>query len=191
MSRKVIIVGDGMVGKSALLQAFVHGVFHETYIPTVFETTAMDVEVGGGRNVTLGLWDTGGQEEFDQIRQLAYPGVRVILLCYAVDSLTSLSNVVHTWSPEVRRFCPQVPVLLVGCKSDLRGLERSRLRLVDPKEAAEVQKRIEARIHIECSAKTLSNVYTVFQLAAECALEGKEGQVSRSSQRGAQTCEIV
>ena len=191
MSRKVIIVGDGMVGKSALLHAFVHGVFHETYIPTVFETSAMDVEISGGKHVTLGLWDTGGQEEFDQIRQLAYPGACVILLCYAVDSPTSLSNVVHTWSPEVRRFCPQVPVLLVGCKSDLRSSGKSQGRLVNPKEAADIHREIGARLHLECSAKTLSNVYTVFELAAECAHQFSESLEASTSKRGAQTCEIV
>ncbi|VDO05365.1 unnamed protein product [Rodentolepis nana] len=190
MSRKVIIVGDGMVGKSALLQAFVHGAFHENYIPTVFETTAMDVEVGSGKQVTLGLWDTGGQEEFDQIRQLAYPGARVILLCYAVDSPTSLSNVVHTWSVEVKKFCPQVPVLIVGCKSDLRGSMSFRGKLVNPKEAVEIQRQIGARIQIECSAKTLSNVHTVFQLAAEYVLQGEDLHDNHSSKRGPQNCLI-
>ncbi|KAM7535429.1 hypothetical protein Aperf_G00000100627 [Anoplocephala perfoliata] len=190
MSRKVIIVGDGMVGKSALLQAFVHGDFHENYIPTVFETTAMDVEVSGGRQVTLGLWDTGGQEEFDQIRQLAYPGARIILLCYAVDSPTSLSNVVHTWSVEVKKFCPQVPVLLVGCKADLRGSSKFQGELVNLKEAIEIQRQIGAIIQIECSAKTLSNVHTVFQLAAEYILQGEDSRGSHASKRGPQNCLI-
>lgn len=190
MSRKVIIVGDGMVGKSALLQAFVHGAFHENYIPTVFETTAMDVEVSGGRHVTLGLWDTGGQEEFDQIRQLAYPGARIILLCYAVDSPTSLSNVVHTWSVEVKKFCPQVPVLLVGCKADLRGSSKFHGELVNLREAIEIQRRIGAIIQIECSAKTLSNVHTVFQLAAEYILQDEDSRGSHSCKRGSQNCLI-
>ncbi|VDD76153.1 unnamed protein product [Mesocestoides corti] len=165
MSRKLVIVGDGMVGKTALLQAFVHGSFHDSYIPTVFETTAMDVELAGGRTVTLGLWDTGGQEEFDQIRQLAYPGARVILLCYAIDSETSLQNIIHTWSLEVRKFCPNVPLILVGCKSDLRSRLSPRAQ-VDPRFAVEVQKSVGALMHIECSAKTQSNVITVFHAAA-------------------------
>ncbi|OON15714.1 Miro-like protein, partial [Opisthorchis viverrini] len=94
-SRKVVVVGDGMVGKTALLQAYVQDIFDSDYIPTVFETTAKDVELEDGRHITLGLWDTGGQEEFDQIRQLAYPGASLILLCYAVDCRTSLDNIVH------------------------------------------------------------------------------------------------
>lgn len=172
MSRKLVIVGDGMVGKTALLQSFVDGSFHNTYTPTVFETTAVDIALPDGRSVTLSLWDTGGQEEFDQIRQLAYPGADVILLCYAVDSETSLLNVVHTWSKEVRHFCPEVPIVLVGCKSDLRSISKKANQQiqVDPVRVVDAQRQIGAVIHIECSAMTQSNVITVFQAAAEATV---------------------
>ncbi len=185
MSRKLVIVGDGMVGKTALLQSFVNGAFHNTYTPTVFETTAVDIDLADGRSVTLSLWDTGGQEEFDQIRQLAYPGANVILLCYAVDSETSLLNVVHTWSKEVRHFCPRVPIILVGCKCDLRSISRKANQQiqVDPVGVAEVQRQIGAIMHIECSAKTQSNVITVFHAAAEATLNALANQYGDRKRR--------
>lgn len=180
MSKKLVVVGDGMVGKTALLQSFLHGSFHNKYIPTVFETSTADVRLPDGRAVTLCLWDTGGQEDFDQIRQLAYPRANVILLCYAVDLGASLQNIVHLWLAEVRQFCPTTPIILVGCKSDLRCPQiinsppQSRHRphsLIDPREAATIQRQIGAQANIECSAKTQSNILTVFQLAANIALD--------------------
>ncbi|CAH8450535.1 unnamed protein product [Dicrocoelium dendriticum] len=193
-SRKVVVVGDGMVGKTALLQAYVQNKFQSVYTPTVFETTAKDVELADGRQVTLGLWDTGGQEEFDQIRQLAYPGASLILLCYAVDCPTSLDNIIHTWLGEVRSYCPSVPLMLVGCKSD-RRIEVPRMAATDhwqnanqlhciaPERAERVSKQIGAQIHLECSAFNRSNIETVFELAARFILDSSVEKTRRLSLR--------
>lgn len=47
--------------------------------------------------VSLGLWDTAGQEDYDRLRPLSYPDTDVILMCFAIDSPDSLENI-----PEVR-----------------------------------------------------------------------------------------
>ncbi|CAH8476015.1 unnamed protein product [Heterobilharzia americana] len=190
-TRKIVVVGDGMVGKTALLSAFVNGAFQDCYIPTVFETAAKEIELSDGRHLTLGLWDTGGQEEFDQIRQLAYPGASLILLCYAVDCPTSLENIVHTWLDEVKCYCPQIPLILVGCKADKRvvitsrkanhlSMNASQTTLIDPSDADKVCKQIGAQIVIECSALTRSNVNSIFELAARIILDA-EKETMRSS----------
>ena len=70
--------------------------------------------------VELALWDTAGQEDYDRLRPLSYPDTDVILICFSIDSPDSLQNVVEKWTPEVRHFCPKVPVILVGNKRDLR-----------------------------------------------------------------------
>lgn len=78
-----------------------------------------DVEVDGKR-VELALWDTAGQEDYDRLRPLSYPDSHVILICFAVDSPDSLDNVQEKWISEVNHFCPGLPIILVGCKKDLR-----------------------------------------------------------------------
>jgi small GTP-binding protein len=78
-----------------------------------------DVEVDGKR-VELALWDTAGQEDYDRLRPLSYPDSNVILICFAIDSPDSLDNVQEKWITEVKHFCPGLPVILVGCKKDLR-----------------------------------------------------------------------
>ena len=58
---KCVIVGDGAVGKTALLHTYSTGVFPEDYMPTIFDNYACAVMVDG-TPVSLGLWDTAGQE---------------------------------------------------------------------------------------------------------------------------------
>lgn len=72
------------------------------------------------KNYLLSLFDTAGQEEYDRLRPLTYDDVDVIILCYDVTMEDSFENVSIRWVPEVRHFCPGVPLVLVGCKTDLR-----------------------------------------------------------------------
>src|ERR1700734_1913330 len=110
----------------------------QVYVPTVFENYVADVE-GDGKHVELALWDTAGQEDYDRLRPLSYPDSHVILICFALDSPDTLDNVQEKvrfrslvilvlfydsthpqWISEVHHFCPGLPVVLVGCKKDLR-----------------------------------------------------------------------
>ncbi|CAO3695325.1 unnamed protein product [Rhizopus stolonifer] len=118
--RKLVIVGDGACGKTCLLIVFSKGTFPEFYVPTVFENYVADVEVDG-KHVELALWDTAGQEDYDRLRPLSYPDSHVILICFAVDSPDSLENVQEKWISEVLHFCQGLPIVLVGCKKDLRN----------------------------------------------------------------------
>ena len=70
--------------------------------------------------VELALWDTAGQEDYDRLRPLSYPDTDVILMCFSIDSPDSLQNIPEKWVPEVKHFCPNVPIVLVGNKKDLR-----------------------------------------------------------------------
>ena len=58
----------------------------------MFENYIADVEVDGN-HVELALWDTSGQEGYDRLRPLSYPGSHAILMCFAIDSPSSLDNV--------------------------------------------------------------------------------------------------
>lgn len=79
-------------------------------------------EVVDSVNVSLRLWDTFGDHEKD--RRFAYGRSDVVLLCFSIASPVSLRNCRAMWYPEIRRFCPQTPVILVGCKNDLRYMYR-------------------------------------------------------------------
>lgn len=174
--RKLVIVGDGACGKTCLLIVFSKGTFPEVYVPTVFENYVADVEVDG-KHVELALWDTAGQEDYDRLRPLSYPDTHVILICFAVDSPDSLDNVQEKWISEVMHFCAGLPIILVGCKNDLRRdrrvideLKKTSQRPVTPEEGMAVANKIGARHYLECSARTGEGVREVFQYATRAAL---------------------
>ncbi|KAI1234419.1 hypothetical protein IHE44_0003469 [Lamprotornis superbus] len=167
--KKLVIVGDGACGKTCLLIVFSKDQFPEVYVPTVFENYVADIEVDG-KQVELALWDTAGQEDYDRLRPLSYPDTDVILMCFSIDSPDSLENIPEKWTPEVKHFCPNVPIILVGNKKDLRNDEHTRRELakmkqagsfqslkeepVKPEEGRDMANRIGAFGYMECSAKT-------------------------------------
>jgi len=176
LRRKLVIVGDGACGKTCLLIVFSKGTFPEVYVPTVFENYVADVEVDG-KHVELALWDTAGQEDYDRLRPLSYPDSHVILICFSVDSPDSLDNVQEKWISEVTHFCPGLPIILVGCKKDLRRdprvveeLRKTNQRPVTPEEGMAVAQKIYAKHYLECSARTGEGVREVFQHATRAAL---------------------
>ncbi|KAJ9197793.1 hypothetical protein DTO032I3_5750 [Paecilomyces variotii] len=155
---------------------FSKGTFPEVYVPTVFENYVADVEVDG-KHVELALWDTAGQEDYDRLRPLSYPDSHVILICFAVDSPDSLDNVQEKWISEVLHFCQGLPIILVGCKKDLRHdpktieeLHKTSQKPVTPEQGEEVRKKIGAYKYLECSARTNDGVREVFEAATRAAL---------------------
>ncbi|KAG9336053.1 hypothetical protein JZ751_003319 [Albula glossodonta] len=199
--KKLVIVGDGACGKTCLLIVFSKDQFPEVYVPTVFENYVADIEVDS-KQVELALWDTAGQEDYDRLRPLSYPDTDVILMCFSIDSPDSLENIPEKWTPEVKHFCPNVPIILVGNKKDLRNDEHTRRELakmkqvkqkqsrrndqiyasvkepVKPEEGRDMANRISAFGYMECSAKTKDGVREVFEMATRAALQARRGKKS-------------
>ncbi|CAF1146721.1 unnamed protein product [Adineta ricciae] len=185
LRKKLVIVGDGACGKTCLLIVFSKDQFPEVYVPTVFENYVSDIEVDG-KQVELALWDTAGQEDYDRLRPLSYPDTDVILMCFAIDSPDSLENIPEKWTPEVKHFCPNVPIVLVGNKKDLRNDEATKKELMKMKqepvrseEGRNMAEKIGAVGYLECSAKTKEGVREVFEHAARAALARKKKRSGR------------
>ena len=72
--------------------------------------------------VQLSMYDTGGQEEYDRLRPLAYNSdTNVVLMCFSLFDPESYENLISKWHPEIQNYLPNVPIILVGTKMDLRN----------------------------------------------------------------------
>ncbi|KAL0245231.1 hypothetical protein GEMRC1_009310 [Eukaryota sp. GEM-RC1] len=177
---KTVVIGDGAVGKTSLLWTFGENVFPEEHVPTVFDNYLTSVDVDG-RTVNLAMWDTAGQEEYDRLRPLSYPGAHVFLICFSVDNPASYHNVKTKWAVEVRHHAPNVPIILVATKRDLRYDENTINELkkrgeapVDTDLGEQLRADIGAERYVECSAKTQFGVKNVFDTAINTVLKPKK-----------------
>ena len=193
-SRNLVIVGDGACGKTALLTVWAKGTFPEYSAPS-FDQFDVDIEAYG-HYVRFIMLDTPGQEDYDRLRPLSYVGVHVVLICFSIESPDSLDNVEEKWISEILHFCQGVPILLVGCKKDLRHdhaslqeLRRTSQEPVSPEQAEEVRKRIGAEEYLECSAKYNDGVQEVLADAALLAMSGNSRAKERKQKREA--CQLM
>ncbi|MED6257454.1 hypothetical protein ATANTOWER_023820 [Ataeniobius toweri] len=130
-----------------------------------------------GRIISLNLWDTAGQEEYDRLRTLSYPQTNVFIICFSISSPASYENVKHKWHPEVSHHCPSVPILLVGTKSDLRNDNEIQRKLKEQNQApitnqqgVNLAKQIQAVRYMECSALNQDGIKEVFAEAVRSYL---------------------
>jgi small GTP-binding protein len=136
----IVLVGDPKIGKSTLISKCHE--FHPTLgnggfftkefkIPCNYEPTSLQSHhtniypTKGHTGVSYSVFqanliDTGGGRRYDHIRPLAYMNADVFLLCFDISDRTSFLNISSRWLPEIRKYEPNTPVLLVGTKSDLK-----------------------------------------------------------------------
>ncbi|KAH8341926.1 hypothetical protein KR059_005067 [Drosophila kikkawai] len=157
---KCVVVGDGTVGKTCMLISYTTDCFPGEYVPTVFDNYSAPMQVDTIQ-VSLGLWDTAGQEDYDRLRPLSYPQTDVFLICYSVASPSSFENVTSKWYPEIKHHCPDAPIILVGTKIDLRedretlsGLAEQGLTPLKREQGQKLANKIRAVKYMECSALT-------------------------------------
>ncbi|CAG8757055.1 9967_t:CDS:2, partial [Gigaspora margarita] len=189
--RKLVFVGDNIGEKNYFQIVYSNGYFPKAWYRKLNELEAYsglqychvaDVKVDG-KHVELSLWyatgNNPGQEEYDRLRPDPYANDHVILLCFDIDSPNSLDNVQNaaSWISAVTSICSGLPIILVGCKKDLRfdpktieGLRKTSERPVTPEEGLYVSQIINAYKYLECSAKTGEGVHEVFEHAARAAL---------------------
>jgi len=164
---KILACGDGAIGKTSLLIFYQKKKFPKDHIPTIFENETIEKKAtinGVEMDLSIDLWDTAGQEEFDRLRILAYPQTNIFLLCFCVVEPVSFKNLAAKWVPEIQHHEPAGQIVLVGTKSDLRA-EKSQSEQVSMEEIEAYKNKINAVAYIETSALQNKNVDLCFETA--------------------------
>ncbi|OBA20734.1 ras-domain-containing protein [Metschnikowia bicuspidata var. bicuspidata NRRL YB-4993] len=116
---KLVVVGGGGVGKSAITIQLIQSHFVDEYDPTI-EDSYRKLCVVDGQQVILDILDTAGQEEYLAMREQYMRTGEGFLLVYAINSRNSLDELLVFYEQIQRvKDSDNVPVLVVGNKSDL------------------------------------------------------------------------
>lgn len=169
---KVILLGDGGVGKSSLMNRYVTNKFDSQAFHTIgVEFLNRDLEVDG-RFVTLQIWDTAGQERFKSLRTPFYRGADCCLLTFSVDDRQSFENL-GNWQKEFIYYADvkdpeHFPFVVLGNKVDKED------RQVTTEEAQAWCMENGDYPYLETSAKDDTNVTVAFEEAVRQVLAVEE-----------------
>jgi small GTP-binding protein len=161
---KTVLVGEGGVGKTSITVRYTEDRFDEEMKMTIGVNFASKKMTIGDDNVTLMLWDLGGQPRFREVISDYFKGARIAIAVYDATRSFSLQRL-SDWLGRVKENAPDCQILFVGNKID----ERENGMGVTLEEAAEVAREYGAEC-MEVSAKTGDGVNQMFEAAAKIAL---------------------
>lgn len=119
---KVMLVGDGGVGKTTWLKLLRTGEFEKKYIATLgVEVHPITVKTSHG-NIVFNVWDAAGQEKFGGLRDGYYINAQAALIFFDVTSRVTYKSLPN-WHRDIVRVCENVPIVIVAnkwCSSDVR-----------------------------------------------------------------------
>ncbi|KAK2558252.1 Ras-related protein Rab-23 [Acropora cervicornis] len=158
---KVVVVGNGAVGKSSMIQRYCKGIFTKDYKKTIgVDFLERQISVRN-EDVRLMLWDTAGQEEFDAITKAYYRGAQACAIVFSTVDRDSFEAVEKWRSKE----CGGIPMVLVQNKIDL--IDQA---VVQVEEAESLAKKLRLKFY-RTSVKEDLNVNDVFMYLSERYLE--------------------
>ncbi len=158
---KLVLGGDGSVGKTSMVHRFVEDSFQTDYKSTI-GTSIMKKECqfdGLQSKVRFVIWDLAGQKQFQRVRQSYLANSEAGLLVYDVTRKDTYESI-KTWLSEIRSASPDISLILVGNKIDLVDA-----RQVSNAEGQALAKQL-GLSYIETSAKTGENINDAFKMLA-------------------------
>ncbi|MFW9818765.1 MAG: Rab family GTPase [Candidatus Thorarchaeota archaeon] len=158
---KLILGGEGGVGKTSMVHRFVEDSFQTDYKSTI-GTSIMKKECefqGLESKVRFVIWDLAGQAQFRRVRQTYVANAEAGILVYDVTRQETL-DILENWFNEIKSVSPTISMILVGNKIDLEND-----RVVATEKGEELAKKLNLS-YIETSAKTGENINDAFKMLA-------------------------
>jgi len=173
---KVVILGEGRVGKTSLLLRYVHNTFSDKQQPTIQAAYLDKKIVVGNHTASLAIWDTAGQERFHALGPIYYRDADAAVLVFDMTDADSFTKV-QKWIKELRQTVgDDITLCIAGNKADMGNK-----RMVTVEQAKEYAQLVGA-VYFETSAKLNRGVQEVFEYLAKRLIELKP-PVEKSSRR--------
>ncbi|KAG9036376.1 GTP-binding nuclear protein gsp1/Ran [Tulasnella sp. UAMH 9824] len=116
---KLVLVGDGGVGKTTFVKRHLTGEFEKKYIATLgVEVHPLQFFTNFG-TILFNVWDTAGQERFGGLRDGYYIQGQCAIIMFDVTSRITYKNV-RNWHRDIQRVCENIPIVLCGNKVDVK-----------------------------------------------------------------------
>jgi len=165
---KILVVGDGGVGKSTMIQRLITGHFVPMKITIgtdllTWSTTRDDIDI------KLQIWDFAGEKRFRFFLPNYSRGAQGCILCFDISRYTSFQNL-QEWFDIVKDNTNDIIFFLVGLKADLSDSRRT----VQKEEAVKFKNEHNIPFLIETSSKTGVNNTDVFETLVEAMLKKRE-----------------
>lgn len=154
---KLVVLGSGGVGKSALTVQFVQGIFVEKYDPTIEDSYRKQVEIDGTQCM-LEILDTAGTEQFTAMRDLYMKNGQGFVLVFSIIAQSTFNDLPDLREQILRvKDTDKVPMVLVGNKADLTDQ-----RVITSDQGMDLARKFNNCAYLEASAKTRMNVDKIF-----------------------------
>ncbi len=155
---KLLLVGDGGVGKTSLTRRYLTGLFDASTQLTVGADFYAKIVVLGNTRVFLQIWDFGGEERFRVLLPGYCNGAMGAIFLF---DLTRAGTLYHynEWLDVINAHTRNIPVLAIGTKADL-----VKSRSISREDAEKYVLERGAATYLEVSAKTGENVERTFEL---------------------------
>lgn len=165
---KILLLGDGAVGKTALVHRFVHDKFASQYLMTIGMEPYSRYETIDGVKIVYSLWDIAGQDRFKVMRQMFFRGAMGALVTFDLTREDSFKNTIN-WINEAKSESPNLAFVLVGNKNDLVDQ-----RVISTAKGESKAKELGAIGYIETSALTGDNVAEAFRKMGKKLLDERK-----------------
>ena len=181
MLAKIVLLGEGSVGKSTIRERYLGISFRPAYLQTVgADYTMKNQTLTDGKTLQLQIWDLAGQKGFYNIRESYYKSADGAVLVYDV-SKPETGDELSNWIKEIKKkISKPIPMILVGNKIDLRSNNGSVSFEQGNDLAKNLSKEFKIPItYLESSAKTGENIETIFSTIASLIIEFKSKDIKR------------